>query len=192
MREFNSSILSCGGTLMAVDERMQQLRRQIEQRRQREILIGQLPSETSHWLKNRPFDYADSVHEKSGHDIFSVVQTLPLPPKIPGFSSVTLWDSSNKIALSDRLLKEARSLEGQNWLRVGDGPFYLLEAEECYRMLRTLGQFCETVEVVSADFNAGFYVANYAGLACENSVAFRGATIYELIVWTRPAKKQNI
>jgi len=173
---------------MAIDEKIQRLHRENEQHRQRDILIEQLPLEAADWLRNCPYDYIESIREKSGHDVFAVVRTLPLPQKIPGFSSVTLWDSSNRIVLSERLLQEARSLSGKNWIRVDDGPFYLLKAPECVGLLRTVGRFCETVEVVSADYGSGFYVCHYAGLACESSAVFHGETIYELIVWTRPEK----
>jgi len=168
-----------------LDNKVQRLRSEAAQRSKRDMLIEQLPMAEAVWLQAKPFEYIDTIRDMVGRDIFSVADTLPLPDKLPGFSEFLRWESDDRHTLMEQMLRTVSQLSGNYWVRMDEGPFYQVKASGCYVMLRTVGHFSDTLEVVHVNMGCGMYMNTFAGELGEDLRSNEDGLIHELIKWRR-------
>lgn len=167
------------------DDRAQRLKYENDQRRYRDGLIESSVGPLAGWIRDCVFEYPDIIHDKQGNDVFALLQTLPIPENPEGFESIGYWDFDDTSAVLERLLLEADSIVGACWIRLDEGPFYLLDAKQCVRLVRVFGRHSDRLELVSEEFGHGFFVSHYIGHLPEGRRTNNDEIVYEVISWTR-------
>lgn len=164
---------------------MQRLKREAAQRGKRTLLLSQLPEREAAFLATQPFEFIETIRDKAGADVFSAFTSLPLPETIDGFSRVARSENDDKQRLLEKILVEVRKLVGDYWVRVDEGPFYRVNSDACYTLLRFVGRFSTDLEVVSVAFDHGLYMTTYTGSLDEAKRTNDDGLVYEMISWQR-------